>query len=130
VNAGQKSLAVGFLRQCGILTIFLLLTSGMSVAEKLLRYAGATTLQRIFMPEMARIFAGETAVRILIEGGNTDPGISSVLNGVIDMAGAGRLLSEAEKQQGLRELALVKLLRRLLLMPTSWSACLQREFLP
>jgi phosphate transport system substrate-binding protein len=38
-----------------------------------------------------------------IEGGNTGPGISALLNGKVDMAGAGRLLTESEKNQGLVE---------------------------
>jgi phosphate transport system substrate-binding protein len=74
-----------------------------AAAEELLRYAGATTLQRSFMPEAARIFQGETGVRIHIEGGNTSPGIRSLLAGQIDMAGAGRYLTAEEKQQGLVE---------------------------
>jgi phosphate transport system substrate-binding protein len=74
-----------------------------AAAEEFLRYAGATTLQRSFMPEAARIFQGETGVRIQIEGGNTNPGIRSLLTGEIDMAGAGRHLTAEEKRQGLVE---------------------------
>jgi phosphate transport system substrate-binding protein len=74
-----------------------------AAAEEFLRYAGATTLQRSFMPEAARIFQGETGVRIQIEGGNTNPGIRSLLANEVDMAGAGRYLTAEEKQQGLVE---------------------------
>ena len=72
-------------------------------AADLLRYAGATTLQRSFMPEASRVFQSETGVRIQIDGGNTNPAIRALLAGEIDMAGAGRLLTPAEKQQGLVE---------------------------
>jgi phosphate transport system substrate-binding protein len=74
-----------------------------AVADELLRYAGATTLQRSFMPEAARIFGAETGVNIQIEGGNTTPGIRSLLASEIDMAGAGRHLTPAEKTRGLVE---------------------------
>ena len=94
---------MGSLRQLGVLTIILLTMTGSACADELLRYAGATTLQRFFMPEVARIFNSETAIRVRIEGGNTGPGIKALLNGDVDMAGAGRLLTEAEKSQGLVE---------------------------
>ena len=84
---------MGFLRQLGVLTIVLLTMTGGACAEEHLRYAGATTLQRFFMPEVARIFNSETAIRVRIEGGNTGPGIKALLNGEVDMAGAGRLLT-------------------------------------
>lgn len=85
------------------LLVLLAVYAGPASAEDLLRYAGATTLQRYFMPEAARLFSDETAVRIRIEGGNTDPGIKALINGEVDMAGAGRLLTPAEKKQGLVE---------------------------
>lgn len=91
------------LRLFGFVILLLLGPTGPLHAEDLLRYAGATTLQRYFMPEAARLFSDETAVRIRIEGGNTDPGIRALLNGEVDIAGAGRLLSVAEKKQGLVE---------------------------
>ncbi len=94
---------MGFLWQFGIVTIITLSMLGSASAAESLRYAGATTLQRFFMPEIARIFTGDTAIRVQIEGGNTGPGISALLNGKVDMAGAGRLLTEAEKNQGLVE---------------------------
>ncbi len=94
---------MGFLRQIGILTIVLLLMVGGACADETLRYAGATTLQRFFMPEAARLFTSETAIKIHIEGGNTGPGIKALLNDEVDMAGAGRRLTEVEKSQGLVE---------------------------
>jgi phosphate transport system substrate-binding protein len=72
-------------------------------AEEPLRYAGATTLQRYFMPEAARAFLTETGVRMTIAGGNTNPGLKALLAGEIDVAGAGRHLTNEEKQQGLVE---------------------------
>ncbi len=92
-----------FLRQFGILTIMMLTITGGACAEELLRYAGATTLQRFFMPEIGRLFTSETAIRIHIEGGNTGPGIKALQNDEIDMAGSGRFLTEAEKSRGLVE---------------------------
>lgn len=74
-----------------------------AAADGLLRYAGATTLQRFFMPEAAQIFQGKSGVRIQIEGGNTDPGLRALLAGSVDMAGIGRHLTAAEKKQGLVE---------------------------
>lgn len=68
-----------------------------------MHYAGATTLQRFFMPELSRIFFEDTEIRIQIEGGNTDAGIQALLQGNVDMAGSGRHLTEAEKAQGLVE---------------------------
>jgi phosphate transport system substrate-binding protein len=83
----------------------LLLSSVAVIADDCfeMRYAGATTLQRYFMPEMSRMFFDDTEIRILIEGGNTDPGIKALLRGEVDMAGAGRHLNETEKSQGLVE---------------------------
>ena len=92
-----------FLRQFGILTTIVLTMAGGAWADESLRYAGATTLQRYFMPEIARVFSKDTAIKVHIEGGNTDPGIRALLNNEIDMAGAGRLLSKTEKSKGLVE---------------------------
>ncbi len=92
-----------FLRQFVIISVVVLFTVGNAWAEGSLRYAGATTLQRYFMPEVARIFMADTAIKVNIEGGNTGPGIKALLNGDVDMAGAGRFLTAAEKQQGLAE---------------------------
>jgi phosphate transport system substrate-binding protein len=72
-------------------------------AEPALRYAGATTLQRFFMPKVAKAFTDATAIKVFIEGGNTTPGISALLHDKIDMAGAGRLLTAEEKSKGLVE---------------------------
>jgi phosphate transport system substrate-binding protein len=94
---------MGLLRQLGIITVIVLSIAGSAGAKEMLRYAGATTLQRFFMPEVARLFTGDTAIRVRLEGGNTGPGISALLNGKVDMAGAGRMLTEAEKNQGLVE---------------------------
>lgn len=85
---------------CGLLMLALAVGAN---AEELLRYAGATTLQHSFMPEAARLFQGETGVRIQIEGGNTNPGIKALLAGEVDMAGAGRHLAAEEKRRGLVE---------------------------
>lgn len=94
---------MGFLRKSGIMVVIMLSMAGGACADGLLRYAGATTLQRFFMPEVGRIFTGDTAIKVLIEGGNTGPGIKALLNGEVDMAGAGRMLTDAEKKQGLVE---------------------------
>lgn len=94
---------MNLLRQFMIISIVGLFMVGNGWAEGTLRYAGATTLQRYFMPEVARIFAADTAIKVNIEGGNTGPGIKALLEGDVDMAGAGRLLTAAEKQQGLVE---------------------------
>lgn len=91
------------LRSCGIFMAVVIAMTGSATAEELLRYAGATTLQRFYMPEVARVFRNDTAITINIEGGNTGPGIAALLKGEVDMAGAGRLLTEEEKSQGLVE---------------------------
>ncbi len=103
VTATHGGLYVSHLRRFGLVVLLLFSTAWPVSAEEILRYAGATTLQRYFMPEAARLFNDETAVRIRIEGGNTDPGIKALLNGEIDMAGSGRLLTAHEKQKGLVE---------------------------
>ncbi len=68
-----------------------------------LRYAGATTLQRDFMPKAAWAFEARTGVTFGILGGNTDPGLQSLLAGKVDIAGAGRFLTDREKVAGLVE---------------------------
>jgi phosphate transport system substrate-binding protein len=68
-----------------------------------LRYAGATTLQIDFMPEAARAFQAKSGVTFEIAGGNTDPGLRALQADKIDLAGAGRFLSAAEKATGLVE---------------------------
>lgn len=94
---------MNFLRQFVIMSVVVLFMFGSAWAEGVLRYAGATTLQRYFMPEVARFFTADTAIKVNIDGGNTGPGIKALLKGDIDMAGAGRFLTPAEKQQGLVE---------------------------
>ncbi len=94
---------MGILRSCAIIIFIVLSLAGGACADELLRYAGATTLQRFFMPGVASIFTNDTAIRVQIEGGNTGPGISALLKGEIDMAGAGRYLTEAERNKGLVE---------------------------
>ena len=94
---------MAFLRQFGILTAIVLTMAGGAWANESLRYSGATTLQRYFMPEIGRAFSKDTAIKVNIEGGNTDPGIKALLNDEIDMAGAGRFLSKTEKSKGLVE---------------------------
>lgn len=91
------------LRHLVILSAIILCLVGSAWAEEELRYAGATTLQRYFMPEVTSLFTADTAIKVRIEGGNTGPGIKALLKGDVDVAGAGRFLTEAEKQQGLVE---------------------------
>ncbi len=86
-----------------LIALVFLWAPAIAPAEGLLRYAGATTLQQSFMPEVARIFQLENDVRIQIEGGNTNPGIRALLAGEVDVAGIGRHLSAEEKRQGLVE---------------------------
>lgn len=95
-----------FSRQVCVLTFVLLVLAANAYAEGVLRYAGATTLQRFFMPEVSRHFTDITAIKVNIEGGNTGPGINALLKGEVDMAGAGRRLTKKEKSQGLVELFL------------------------
>lgn len=68
-----------------------------------LRYAGATTLARYFMPEAARLFAAQTGIHVSVLGGNTGPGLEALRSGNVDLAGSGRFLSDAEKETGLVE---------------------------
>ena len=86
-----------------VVVVAVLLLTGSAWAEGMLRYAGATTLQRFFMPEIAKIFTSDTAIKVDILGGNTGPGLKALLKGEVDMAGAGRYLTKAEKKQGLVE---------------------------
>lgn len=87
----------------GVLVAVLLALAGNVFADHALRYAGATTLQKFFLPDVARLFTDATAIKVHIDGGNTDPGINALLKGEIDVAGAGRRLTAAEKQKGLVE---------------------------
>ena len=80
----------------------LFLCGGASGAE-ILRYAGATTLQRDFMPEAAHLFGAVNNVKFDIEGGNSAAGIKALSAGAIDIAGSGRFLTKEEKASGLVE---------------------------
>ncbi len=91
------------IRLCCLTLLILLACTFGSWAQEALSYAGATTLQRFFMPEAALIFHQNTGHVVKIRGGNTTPGICALLRHEVDMAGAGRHLTEAEKQQGLVE---------------------------
>jgi len=86
-----------------LVACFGLLLSTPASAEGPLRYAGATTLQRDFMPEAAAIFTKSTGVNVTISGGNTDAGLQALQAGTVDIAGAGRALNSTEKAAGLRE---------------------------
>lgn len=94
---------MGILKIAGMAIFLTIALVGNVYAEGLLRYAGATTLQRFFMPEIGRAFTEATAIKVQIEGGNTGPGISALLKGEIDVAGAGRHLTDEEKKKGLVE---------------------------
>ena len=92
-----------FIKRTGLLILLLTVSIATAHAEPTLRYAGATTLQRYFMPEISRAFTDATAIKVHIEGGNTGPGIAALLLGKADMAGVGRHLTEEEKGKGLVE---------------------------
>ena len=94
---------MSILRSLLFVLVLMLGVCGPSLAEGDLRYAGATTLQRFFMPEAARVFADKTDLLFCIDGGNTAPGLASLLKGEIDVAGAGRRLTQQEKSAGLVE---------------------------
>lgn len=68
-----------------------------------LSYAGATTLERHFMPQAAKLFKNRTGIEFSITGGNTGPGIQALIEGTVDIAGAGRYLKAQEKATGLTE---------------------------
>src|SRR5512133_3738134 len=78
------------------------LCGGVSGAE-ILRYAGATTLQRDFMLEASQRFGAVNNVKFDIEGGNSGAGIKALSAGTIDLAGSGRFLTKQEKTSGLVE---------------------------
>lgn len=94
---------MGVSKRTWFLAVVLMVLANIAHADHALRYAGATTLQRFYMPEVARYFTDATAIKVHIEGGNTGPGISALLKGEVDMAGAGRFLTDAEKKKGLVE---------------------------
>lgn len=68
-----------------------------------LNYAGATTLQLHFMPQAAKLFKNRNGIEFTINGGNTGPGIQALIEGTIDISGAGRFLTAEEKSAGLVE---------------------------
>lgn len=74
-----------------------------AIGAETIRYAGATTLQRDFMPEAAQRFGAANNIRFEIEGGNTSAGLNALSAGVIDLAGSGRFLTPKEKAAGLVE---------------------------
>lgn len=88
-----------------LLPIALLLAlAGVSAASadgEGLTYAGATTLQRDFMPAAAHAFQQETGIPFRLEGGNSDPGIRALQAGLVNVAGSGRFLHPPEKAAGL-----------------------------
>lgn len=79
------------------------LGSGGALAAESLRYAGATTLQQFYLPDVAIAFEAHSGGLIIVQGGNTDPGLNALVAGQIDLAGAGRSLTPAEKASGLVE---------------------------
>lgn len=74
-----------------------------AIGDEVIRYAGATTLQRDFMLEAAHRFGAENHVTFEIEGGNSGAGIKALSAGVVDLAGSGRFLTAKEKSVGLVE---------------------------
>lgn len=86
-----------------IACVFPFLQAGSAAGGEVLRYAGATTLQRNFMDEAATRFAAAQDVRFEIEGGNSNAGILTLAAGGADLAGSGRFLTDKEKTAGLVE---------------------------
>ena len=80
-----------------------LFLDGRVAGSELLRYAGATTLQRDFMLDASRRFATVHDVRFQLEGGNSSAGLKALSAGAIDLAGSGRFLTAKEKKMGLVE---------------------------
>lgn len=95
-------MAIRWCLTIGVIFAFSLGGSGAWGAESL-RYAGATTLQQYYLPDAAIAFEAHTGSLILLQGGNTDPGLSALAAGKIDLAGAGRFLTAGEKAAGLVE---------------------------
>lgn len=86
----------------GAILAFFLGVGAASAAESI-RYAGATTLQQFYLPDAAIAFEAHSGGLITVQGGNTDPGLSALAAGRIELAGAGRFLTPAEKAAGLVE---------------------------
>lgn len=93
---------ISWRRLIGVIFAFFLGAGG-AVAAEPLRYAGATTLQQYFLSEAAIAFEARTGGQLIVQGGNTDPGLSALAAGKIDLAGAGRFLTPTEKAAGLVE---------------------------
>lgn len=77
--------------------------AGHAAAAEILRYAGATTLQRDFMLDASHRFGVAHDVRFELEGGNSGAGLKALSAGAIDLAGSGRFLTGKEKSAGLVE---------------------------
>jgi len=96
-----------FLARCFVVIAFAcslpLWLAGHAVAAEVLRYAGATTLQRDFMLDAAHRFGAAHDVRFELEGGNSGAGLKALSAGAIDLAGSGRFLTSKEKAAGLVE---------------------------
>lgn len=80
-----------------------LLLGGVASGSEILRYAGASTLQRNFMPEASLRFGAAHNVTFKVDGGNSAAGLKALRAGVIDLAGSGRFLTTQEKAAGLVE---------------------------
>ena len=80
-----------------------LFLDGHAVGGEILRYAGATTLQRDFMLDASNRFGAVHGVRFVLEGGNSGAGLKALRAGAIDLAGSGRFLTPQEKAAGLVE---------------------------
>lgn len=76
---------------------------GHAAGIEILRYAGATTLQRDFMRDASHRFGSAYDVRFELEGGNSGAGIKALSAGKIDLAGSGHFLTGKEKAAGLVE---------------------------
>lgn len=85
-----------------VCSVPLFLCAGVLAAD-VLRYAGATTLQRDFMLDASSRFGAANNVKFAIEGGNSGAGIKALSDGAIDLAGSGRFLTKQEKAAGLVE---------------------------
>jgi phosphate transport system substrate-binding protein len=77
--------------------------AGRVAGSEIIRYAGATTLQRDFMLDAAHRFGAAHDVRFVLEGGNSGAGLQALSAGAIDLAGSGRFLTGPEKAAGLVE---------------------------
>lgn len=86
-----------------IVSVLSFSSSSYAAKVEVLRYAGATTLQRDFMREAAHRFSAVNPVDFKIEGGNSGAGIKALSAGLIDLAGSGRFLTAQEKAAGLVE---------------------------